>query len=62
MVGTGEHGVGIGKKKYLVEELGQGTVDLMKMIKRAIDPLDLFNPGKVPFLLFFAGRVLLTLT
>lgn len=46
-VGTGEHGVGIGKKKYLVEELGQGTVDLMKTVKRAIDPLGLFNPGKV---------------
>ncbi|KAH9480896.1 D-lactate dehydrogenase [cytochrome], mitochondrial [Psilocybe cubensis] len=44
---TGEHGVGIGKKKYLVEELGQGTVDLMKTVKRAIDPLGLFNPGKL---------------
>lgn len=44
--GTGEHGVGIGKKKYLVEELGQGTVNLMKTIKRAVDPLGLFNPGK----------------
>jgi D-lactate dehydrogenase (cytochrome) len=47
LLGTGEHGVGIGKKKYLVEELGLGTVELMKTIKRAIDPLDLFNPGKV---------------
>lgn len=45
--GTGEHGVGIGKKKYLVEELGPGTVNLMKKIKKAIDPLNLFNPGKV---------------
>ncbi|KAJ7467153.1 FAD-linked oxidase-like protein [Mycena latifolia] len=44
---TGEHGVGIGKKKYLVEELGPGTVDLMKKIKRTIDPLGLLNPGKV---------------
>jgi len=44
---TGEHGVGIGKKEYLVEELGEGTVELMKTVKRAIDPLDLFNPGKV---------------
>ncbi|RDB30391.1 D-lactate dehydrogenase [cytochrome], mitochondrial [Hypsizygus marmoreus] len=44
---TGEHGVGIGKKKYLVEELGVGTVELMKTIKRAIDPLGLFNPGKL---------------
>jgi D-lactate dehydrogenase (cytochrome) len=45
--GTGEHGVGLGKKEYLVEELGLGTVELMKTIKRAIDPLGLFNPGKV---------------
>lgn len=43
----GEHGVGIGKKEYLVEELGAGTVELMKTVKRAIDPLGLFNPGKV---------------
>ncbi|KAK2462670.1 hypothetical protein APHAL10511_005286 [Amanita phalloides] len=44
---TGEHGVGIGKKKYLVEELGEGTVGLMKTIKKAVDPLGLFNPGKL---------------
>ena len=45
--GTGEHGVGIGKKDYLVKELGLGTVELMKTIKHAVDPLGLFNPGKV---------------
>lgn len=39
--------MGIGKREYLVEELGAGTVELMKTIKRAIDPLGLFNPGKV---------------
>ncbi|KAJ3712152.1 FAD-linked oxidase-like protein [Lentinula raphanica] len=44
---TGEHGVGLGKKQYLVEELGTGTVELMKTVKRALDPLGLFNPGKV---------------
>ncbi|KZT18859.1 FAD-binding domain-containing protein [Neolentinus lepideus HHB14362 ss-1] len=44
---TGEHGVGMGKKEYLYEELGEGTVELMKTIKRAIDPLNLFNPGKL---------------
>ncbi|KAF8908830.1 FAD-linked oxidase-like protein [Mucidula mucida] len=44
---TGEHGVGMGKKRYLVEELGEGTVELMKTLKRAVDPLGLFNPGKV---------------
>ncbi|KAJ7140690.1 FAD-linked oxidase-like protein [Mycena epipterygia] len=44
---TGEHGVGIGKREFLVEELGAGTVALMKTIKRTIDPLGLFNPGKL---------------
>jgi len=44
---TGEHGVGVGKKKYLPDELGEGTVELMRTIKRAIDPLNLFNPGKL---------------
>ena len=47
VVGTGEHGVGLGKKEYLTEELGEGTVALMKLIKKTIDPLGLFNPGKV---------------
>lgn len=45
--GTGEHGVGVGKTEYLVEELGEDTVELMKTVKNAIDPLNLFNPGKV---------------
>ncbi|PCH38627.1 hypothetical protein WOLCODRAFT_136371 [Wolfiporia cocos MD-104 SS10] len=44
---TGEHGVGLGKKGYLVDELGESTVELMKTIKRAIDPYNLFNPGKL---------------
>lgn len=46
-VGTGEHGVGVGKKEYLVDELGENTVELMKTIKKAIDPLNILNPGKV---------------
>lgn len=44
---TGEHGVGLGKKKYLVQELGFETVEFMKSVKKAIDPLGLFNPGKL---------------
>ncbi|KDN50538.1 hypothetical protein RSAG8_01036, partial [Rhizoctonia solani AG-8 WAC10335] len=44
---TGEHGVGVGKKKYLYDELGEGTVELMKTIKMAIDPLNIMNPGKL---------------
>lgn len=47
LVGTGEHGIGIGKKDYLVDELGEGTVELMRTIKKAVDPLNLMNPGKV---------------
>jgi FAD/FMN-containing dehydrogenase len=45
--GTGEHGVGVGKKEYLANELGEGTVELMWWIKRTIDPLNIMNPGKV---------------
>jgi D-lactate dehydrogenase (cytochrome) len=44
---TGEHGIGIGKREALVQEHGQGAVDLMRRIKQAIDPQDLMNPGKV---------------
>jgi len=44
---TGEHGIGIGKQDWLVKELGDGTVDIMRMLKRAMDPQDLFNPGKI---------------
>ncbi|KAF7376921.1 FAD-binding protein [Mycena sanguinolenta] len=44
---TGEHGVGLGKREFLVEELGAGTVALMKAIKRTVDPAGLFNPGKL---------------
>ncbi|KAF9491216.1 FAD-binding domain-containing protein [Pleurotus eryngii] len=44
---TGEHGVGIGKKEYLRRELGEGTVRLMKRIKESVDPMGLFNPGKL---------------
>lgn len=43
---TGEHGVGIGKQKYQLREHGP-ALDIMKQIKTALDPLDLFNPGKV---------------
>lgn len=44
---TGEHGIGDGKKKYLVDELGAPAVDLLATIKKAIDPLNIMNPGKI---------------
>ena len=47
--GTGEHGVGIGKKEYLVDELGPDTVALMRSVKKTIDPLNIMNPSKVIF-------------
>lgn len=31
----------------MIEELGAGTIDFMKSLKQTIDPLNLFNPGKV---------------
>ena len=43
---TGEHGIGQGKKTYLVKELGAAT-DFMADIKRALDPKNIMNPGKI---------------
>ncbi|GJN91094.1 hypothetical protein Rhopal_004111-T1 [Rhodotorula paludigena] len=44
---TGEHGVGIGKKPYVENELGSGTVELLRQVKRMIDPQNIMNPGKL---------------
>jgi D-lactate dehydrogenase (cytochrome) len=43
----GEHGIGLGKKEFLVEEVGEGSLSVMRSIKAALDPYWLMNPGKV---------------
>src|SRR6516225_6843672 len=44
---TGEHGIGQGKQKYLKAELGAEAMDAMRALKRALDPQNIFNPGKI---------------
>jgi glycolate oxidase len=44
---TGEHGVGLAKKKFLRQQLGEGSHALLKTIKRSLDPDGLLNPGKI---------------
>ncbi len=44
---TGEHGIGIGKKQLLIDEFGPSGIHAMKVIKKALDPLNILNPDKV---------------
>eukprot|EP00897_Mesotaenium_endlicherianum_P005620 jgi/Mesen1/5086/ME000252S04205 len=44
---TGEHGIGTGKRQYLEQELGANAVTLMATIKKALDPDNIMNPGKI---------------
>ena len=44
---TGEHGVGIHKMGFLLDEAGAGAVDMMRAIKRALDPQNILNPWKI---------------
>ncbi|THV69992.1 FAD-binding domain-containing protein [Aureobasidium pullulans] len=44
---TGEHGIGLGKKKSLIKELGLDTIGVMQKVKLSLDPHWLMNPGKV---------------
>jgi D-lactate dehydrogenase (cytochrome) len=44
---TGEHGIGIGKRKYMQREHGEVAVQTMQQIKRLLDPKGILNPGKI---------------
>ena len=44
---SGEHGVGLHKMDFLEQEAGAGAVNMMRAIKRALDPDNIFNPGKI---------------
>ena len=43
---TGEHGIGSGKLKYMESEHGN-SLEIMRKIKKTLDPKNLMNPGKV---------------
>ena len=44
---TGEHGIGLHKIDFLVNEAGAGAVEMMRTLKRALDPHNIMNPGKI---------------
>jgi glycolate oxidase len=44
---SGEHGIGLLKQKYLSLDLPEGTVEVMRTIKKALDPHNIMNPGKI---------------
>ena len=44
---TGEHGIGLGKRRYLERELSPSTLDMMRKLKLALDPKRILNPDKV---------------
>ena len=48
---SGEHGIGMGKVKYLKESVGETNMALMEGIKKVFDPNLILNPGKVCYTL-----------
>ena len=46
---TGEHGIGLGKRDPLVNQVGTETIELMRSVKNTFDPRNILNPGKILF-------------
>jgi FAD/FMN-containing dehydrogenase len=44
---SGEHGIGLAKRDYLGSNIGEANIELMRSIKRALDPKGILNPGKI---------------
>jgi D-lactate dehydrogenase (cytochrome) len=44
---SGEHGIGLHKMNFLVSEAGAGAIEMMRTVKRALDPKNIMNPGKI---------------
>jgi len=44
---SGEHGVGLHKMEFLKSEADAGAIEMMRTIKRALDPKNIMNPGKI---------------
>ena len=44
---SAEHGIGLDKKKYLIKSRSEDEIELMRLIKKSIDPKNILNPGRV---------------